>query len=284
MNIVVCVKEVPNPTFPVEVDIQKNAVKSEEWNYVINPYDEVALEEAVRIKEKFGGQVTVITLGAERAGAILRKCLCIGADRAILIPSDSAFAWDGFAIANVLSKAISRLPHDIVLCGYQSIDRGGAEVGSIIAELLGLPVVTAVVKLDIAPDGKSATVCRRLERGARAVKRSPLPALFTADLMLNEPRYPTLPCIKWALKQEIEKLDVKSLGVEAGPLTEFVTISRPPPKKVFIPTGALSPAERIKLLTGGGAAKKSSSNIVEGAPHEVAKKVVDFLAEKRFLL
>lgn len=283
MKVVVCVKEVPNPTFPVEVDTQKNAVKSEEWSYVINPYDEVAVEEAVRIKEKFGGDVTVITLGAERAEAVLRKCLAMGADRAILIPGDPAFAWDAFVIASILSKAISRVHHDIVLCGYQSIDRGGAEVGSIIAGLLGLPVVTAAVKLDISSDGKEAIVARRLERGARAIKKCPLPALFTTDLMLNEPRYPTLPGIKKSLKQELEKLDIKSLGVEMSQLTEFLTISRPPPKKVFIPTGNLSPAERIKLLTGGGAAKKSSSNILEGAPPEVAKKVVDFLAEKRML-
>ena len=284
MNVVVCVKEVPNPCLPVEVDVQRNTVKDEEWNYIVNPCDEVAVEEAVRIKEKFGGEVTVITLGSDRAEEVLRKCLAIGADKAIHICDDTGSTWDAYTTAVILSKTINRLSYDIVLCGFQSIDRGGGEVGNIIAELLGLSVVTAVANLEVSADGNSATVSRRLERGAREIKKCPLPAVFTTDLMLNEPRYPTLPGIKKSLKMDIAKLDVKSLGAEIeGPLTRVVTISRPPPKKVFIPGGDLSPAQRIALLTGGGAAKKSSSNLLEGSADEVAKKAADFLSERRFL-
>jgi electron transfer flavoprotein beta subunit len=287
MNIIVCVKDVPNPVLPVEFDIEKNYVKDTEWNYILNPYDEVALEEALRLKDKFGGTVTALSLGISRTESVLRKCLAMGADKAIHLSSD-VIEWDAYTIALKLAKVIAQLSFDIVFCGLRSMDRNGGEVGSMLAEILGIPVVTAIISLEVDIDKRSALVARRLERGAREIKRCPLPALFTADLMLNEPRYPTLPDIKKAASQGIEYIesnpaDSSKLLDSIGPLTRITGISRPPPKKIFIPTGNLSPAERIRLLTQGTAAKKSSGNLLEGDPDDIARKFIQFLVVKRLL-
>jgi electron transfer flavoprotein beta subunit len=153
-----------------------------------------------------------------------------------------------------------------------------------LAELLGLPSVTAVVELTVDGGGKSARVSRRLERGAREIKQCRLPALFTTDLMLNEPRYPTLPGRKRAARQLIEVIGYDVLLAPQSQLTQITAVTKPPPKKIFIPTGTMSPAERIRMLTQGSSARKNSGgNMLEGKPDDIARKTVDFLKEKRLL-
>jgi electron transfer flavoprotein beta subunit len=289
MNIVVCVKTVPNPALPVEFNIEKGTYIDDEWNYILNPHDAAGLEQALLLKEKYGGNVTVISVDTARSEEILRKCLSLGADNAVRIDTRGLSLFDSLAIAKLLFAAISRMPYDIVLCGAQSSDRNCGEVGSMLAELLNLPCVTSVTSMEIDINDNAVTVSKKLEKGARERKRCHLPALFTADLMLNEPGYPTLPGRKKAVKQEIKIIDVGSLdGIQGisypdAQLTRLVSVNRPPPKKIFIPTGAVSPAERIRLLTQGNAVKKSSGNILEGNPEEIAKKVTTFLKEKRFI-
>jgi electron transfer flavoprotein beta subunit len=289
VHIIVCVKEVPNPALPVEFDFENNTVKSDEWNYILNPYDEAALEQALVIKEKCGGSVTVITVGPARSEEVLRKCLALGADEAARVDITGLSLPDSLTTAKVLSRVISRMACNIILCGDQSTDRNCGETGGMLAELLGLPVITSVVEMGINIKDNSVTVSRRLERGAREIKCCHLPALFTTDLMLNEPRYPTLTGRKKATGQEIQKIILDDLLKDKGfpdiekQLTRVVSTAPPPPKKIFIPTGSMSPAERIRMLTQGVSAKKSSGNILEGTPDQIAHKVVAFLAEKRFL-
>ncbi|HSW57972.1 MAG TPA: electron transfer flavoprotein subunit beta/FixA family protein [Dehalococcoidales bacterium] len=289
MHIVVCVKEVPNPALPLEFDFKNNTVKSDEWNYILNRYDEVALEQALIIKEKFGGMVTVITLGPVRSEKILRDCLAQGADKAFRVDITGLSLPDSLTTAKLLSLVISQMAGDIILCGDQSTDRNCAETGSMLAELLGLPVVTSVVEMDINIKENRATVSKRLERGARVKIRCLLPALFTTDIMLNEPRYPTLPGRKKAAGSEIKEINIGDLLKDNGlpnierQLTQVISITPPPPKKIFIPTGDLSPVERIRMLTQGVSTRKSVGNILEGTPEQLAQKVVTFLAEKRFL-
>jgi electron transfer flavoprotein beta subunit len=289
MNIVVCVKTVPNPALPVEFDVEKGTFIDDEWNYILNPHDAAALEQALLLKKKYSGNVTVITVDIARSEEILRKCLSLGADDAVRIDTHSLSLFDSLTIAKLLFAAISRMPYDIVLCGAQSSDRNCGEVGSMLAELLNLPCVTSVTNMKIDINDNSVTVSRKLERGARERKRCNLPALFTADLMLNEPGYPTLPGRKKAVKQAIKIIDAGSLETTQDLLstdkqhTRLISVNRPPPKKIFIPTGAVSPAERIRLLTQGNTTKKSSGNILEGNPEEIAKKVTAFLKEKHFL-
>ena len=122
MHIIVCVKDVPNPALPVEFDFQNNTVKSDEWNYILNQYDEAALEQALVIKEKYGGEVTVITVGPAQSEEVLRKCLALGADEAARVDITGLSLPDSLTTANVLSRVISRMDRDIILCGDQSTD------------------------------------------------------------------------------------------------------------------------------------------------------------------
>jgi len=289
VHTIVCVKEVPNPALPLEFDFKYNTVKSDAWNYILNPYDEVALEQALVIKEKYGGMVTVITIGPTRSEEVLRKCLALGADEAVRVDVTGLSVPDSLTTAKVLSRVISRMAYDIVLCGDQSTDRNCGETGGMLAELLGLPVITSVVEMGINIEDNSVTVSRRLERGAREIKRCHLPALFTTDLIINEPRYPTLPGRKKAAGQAIQKVMLDDLRKDKGfadiekQHIRVVSTAPPPPKKIFIPTGSISPAERIRMLTQGVSARKSSGNILEGTPDQIAQKVVAFLEEKRFL-
>ena len=289
MRIIVCVKEVPNPALPVEFDFTNNTVKSDEWNYILNPYDEAALEQALVIKEEYSGTVNVITVGPTRSDEVLKKCLALGADEAIQVDITGLSLPDSLTTAKVLFMVISQMAGDIIFCGDQSTDKNCGETGGMLAELLGLPVITSVVEMGIDIKDNPVTVSRRLERGAREIKRCHLPALFTTDLMLNDPRYPTLPGRKKAAGQKIRRIALDDLTKNKGfpdigkQLTRVISMSPPPPKKIFIPTGSMSPAERIRMLTQGVSAKKSSGKFLEGSPDQIAQKIVAFLTEKRFL-
>lgn len=290
MNIIVCVKAVPNPALPVEFDVSNDTIKDTGANYLLNPYDEAALEEALRIRNTHGGTVTAMTLGPARSDDMLRTCLAMGADEAVRIDIPEAVQPDGFSIAHLLGEVIRPAEYDIILCGYRSLDRDAGEVGGMLAEFLGLPSVTAIVELTVDSSISTATVSRRLERGAREIKRCPLPALFTADLMLNEPRYPTLPGRKKAARYSIQVIEGDTLQNTENvldterQLSRITAVTKPPPKKIFIPTGKMSPAERIRMLTQGSAAKKTGSrNMLEGKPDDIARKTVNFLKEKRLV-
>ena len=282
MNVIVCVNEVPNPCLPVEFDMEKGSIRDEDWTYVLNPYDEVALEEAVRIKERTGGNVTAITVGPQRAEKSLRRCLALGADEAIHL-CDNAFSdSDAYATAFVLAKAISQIRYDLILCGFQSVDWSGGEVGIMLSEFLGLPAVSAITKLDVTTDMKNAIVLRRLERGNKEQIRCPLPAVFTVEMSLNEPRYPTYPAFKQSLRENIVRHDLKSLDLQLeqvgqrGSLTRVLSISKRRPKRLFVPPADLPPAERLKLLMSKTVSEKKT-NLVEGPPEEVVKEIAEFL-------
>ena len=183
MNCIVCVKAVP--ALPVEFDVQNNSIKDTGWNYILNPYDEVAMEEALRLREEHGGTVTAVTLGPARSDAILRACLATGADNAVRIDIPDTEQLDGFSTAKLLGETIKKREYRSHLCGYRSLVRNAGEVGGMLAEFLHLPSVTSIGSIDVCWCGNSLG---RLERGAREIA-CPLPALFT-DLC-NEPRYPT---------------------------------------------------------------------------------------------
>jgi electron transfer flavoprotein beta subunit len=288
VNIVVCVKTVPNTTLPVEFNTKEGTFLDDEWNYILNPHDEVALEQALNLQDKHGGTITVITVNTPGSEDILRKCLAMGADKMIRVEPHNLSLYDSLTIAKILSQVISQIPYDVILCGDQSADRNCGEVGSMLAELLHLPVITSVIKMDIDTKTGSVTVSRKLEKGARERARCSLPALFTTDLLLNEPRYPTLPGRIQAEKQEIQVIDINSLEHTPGAVldvqfTRLVSVNRPPPKRIFIPSGDISPAERIRLLTQRTTNKSNSGNIIEGNPEEIAKKVLTFLKDKHLI-
>ena len=282
MKIVVCVKQVRLIYARTGRDPAAHFVAEEDWISLVNPYDELAVEEAIRIKERLGDvQVTLVTLGDLIAEKALRRCLAMGADRLIQVNDPSFGRMDPWGAAVVLAKAIERLEPDLILCGKEALDENGGQVGAYIAELLGLPYISCIVRLDLYSHEKKARVHRAVGKGDREVVESPVPALFSVEKGLNEPRYPTLPDVVRAYNQKIECWSQEFLGLQKEdlqPLTEVVEASypRPRPKRIPVPDSQLNGFERVSFLLSGDRAEKKG-RVLEGPPEAMASEVVRFL-------
>ena len=246
MNSVVCVSHVPDTESrikPAGKGIDEAGLK-----FIVSPYDEFALEEAIRIKEKQGGDVTVVTFGPERAAQALRECLARGATKAIHIKGDSGAA-DSLGVAKVLAAAIKAVPHDLVFFGKQGVGTDNALVGPMVAELLGYPQVNVVTKLEVG-DGK-LTAHRELE-GAEEVIEASTPAVVTAQKGLNEPRYASLKGIMAAKKIAIDTKAVADLGLnDADVLNQrvvIVAVEAPPEKSGGRKIDGADPANAAKEI------------------------------------
>jgi electron transfer flavoprotein beta subunit len=209
MNILVLVKQVPDPEALVEIAASSKGLNIEP-RFAVNLFDEFALEEALRIREKQGGKVKAISLGGPKAIEALRTAIAMGADEAVLIEDETLAASDGYNVALALSKAIEKETFDIVLAGRQAIDADRGEVPQMVAQFLGLPHVGVVVKLDIS-DGKA--LAESSLEGAKEVVEVALPAVFTAQKGLNEPRVPLITGVMKAMKVQIPKVAVEDLGL-----------------------------------------------------------------------
>jgi electron transfer flavoprotein beta subunit len=205
VKIVVCLKQVPDTETRVKVAADGRHVDLSGVSLVVNPYDEYAIEEALRIKDKAGsGEVVVITVGPAGAATALRNALAMGADRAILLRADTTDA-DGKAVSEALAAHIKELSPDLVLFGKQAVDDDGTQVGPRVAELLNLPCVNVVTRLELA-EGR-LTAEREIEGGLEVCECA-LPAVVTAQKGLNEPRYASLKGIMAAKKKELVEVDV----------------------------------------------------------------------------
>lgn len=230
MNIVVIIKQVPDTEASVRGDATGKSIVESDIKFVVNPYDEYAVEEAVRIKEKSGAAaVTVLTVGPPRAEEALRTCLAMGADEAARIERGPEGSIDQLGTAKLLAKVIRGMPYDIILCGKQAIDDDMAGLGALLAEELGLPHVSVVTRLELS--GTGAALCRKEIDGGYQTVETALPAVFSAQKGLNEPRYPALRGLMLAKKKEIKVHDASSLGIPAGELEPlFLTLKLHPPK------------------------------------------------------
>lgn len=215
MNILVCVKRVPDTGARIEIEEEGPGIKKETVPWVLNPYDEFAVEEAIRVKERFGANVTLITAGAEGGEEILKKGVAMGADDAVYIKDPSLEGMDGVEAAKVISLAIKDLPFDIIFCGKQAADGDGGVTGGALAVLLCIPLVSSVKRLEIFPEENRAEALREIEGGMEALECR-LPALFTAQKGLNEPRYPTLQGIMRAKRCQVRYIDLCSLGIKGS--------------------------------------------------------------------
>lgn len=290
MNIVVCIKQVLDTDGPVQIDRKTKSIDDRYLSHVVNPYDEMALEEAVQLKEGCGsGQVTVVSVGDGSAEKALRSCLAVGADKAVLL-SDSAFSGaDSYSTGVILARAISSLDYDLILCGARAVDTNAGQVGAVVAEVLGIPLVSAVAKIEVYDDGRKVLVQRRLERGDREVVEAELPALLTIELGPKS-RYPSLPARMAARRKGIDYYDAAALGLlpgevgSAGAKTTVLSVSPPKPrvKKLFAPDSNLPPEERMRLLMTGGIQEKKGDSL-EGNPREVASKLIEFLRSEKLL-
>jgi electron transfer flavoprotein beta subunit len=290
MKIIVCVKPVPDFSI-ISPDPNTGLIDPDDLVYIINPYDMVAVEAAVRIKERDGvSQVTLISVAPPSTKRLLRRCSALGADDTKLLWDSRFNNSDSYATGVILAKAIGSLQYDLILCGQKAIDTEAGQVGSVIAARLDLPLVSRVARIDVSPDSKKVNVESKLEKGNRARVEVILPAVLAVEVDLNEPRYASLPSLMTGLRSDIKEYDLKALGLsydEVGPegsKTRTVALAppKPRPKKIFTPDAHLSAEERLRLIISGGVKEKQSDRL-EGDPKNIASSVVKFLSDQKLL-
>jgi electron transfer flavoprotein beta subunit len=252
VNCIVCMTSVPDTASVIKVGGDGKGIDESGIKWIVSPYDEYALEEALQITEAKGGEVTVVTYGPDRAEAALRDCLARGAHQAVHILGGEASLGDSFTIAKVLAAAIKDREYDLVLCGFKGVGTDCGQVGQMLAELLGLPHVVNVLELEVG-DG-TLTAGRDVE-GGKEMLESPLPSLVTCQKGLNEPRYAALKGIMAAKKKPVEKIEEASLGVDggAGGFYKVEKLELPPAKAAGTiiqgeDDAAAAAAELVKLL------------------------------------
>lgn len=229
MKILVTAKRVPDPNATIKVKPDGSGIVTDNLKYVINPFDEIAIEEALRIKEKRGGaEVVLLAVGPKVCSEQLRTGLAMGADRAVLVVADEA--PEPAVAARVICKVIEQENPDLVLMGKQAIDDDSNMVGQMVAEMLGWGQATFASEVKLSEDAKSATVTREVDGGLEVVEIS-LPGVITADLRLNEPRYASLPGIMKARKKELKEIPITEVGADLAPTARVLKLSPPPARQ-----------------------------------------------------
>ena len=244
MKIVVCVKQVPDTETKVVIGDDGLSIEPADVKYIMNPYDEIAVEEALKLKEAAGeGEVVVLALGSEDVQPVMRTAMAMGADSGILLKAENAALADGLAVAKALANEIKTLDADLILTGKIAIDGYGHQVASMLGELLGMPVLPTAKTLEIV--GGVATIQRDIEGGKETVKAN-TPCVITAEKGLNDPRYPAL---KGIMQAKRKPLEIKDITLDAGGI-EILEMSYPAkkPEGRIVGEGPEAAAELVKLL------------------------------------
>jgi len=253
MDILVFVKRVPDTESKIRVNREAHSIVEEGLNFILSPYDEYAMEEALRIKAAKGGRVVAVSVGRDESLVILRKCLAMGADEAVLIKDPLPETYDGLRTARIIARFVQArfAEAKLLLFGKQSVGADNSQVPSMVAELLGVGQANVVVKLEVEGDG--ATAYREIE-GAQEKISLTLPAVISAQKGLNEPRYETLKGIMMAKKKEIPIISIEDLGFgpnDLAPRLEVLAMDEPPARK--------------------------AGRVVTGEPADTARQIVEFL-------
>ncbi|MBT7696862.1 MAG: electron transfer flavoprotein subunit beta/FixA family protein [Desulfobacterales bacterium] len=293
MNIIVCLKEVINPLHVgprmVMEDIPELDLR--EFRSMTNPYDEMAIEEALQaIEQCKNGKITLLTAGPESAEKVLRMGLAIGGDEAVRVWDDDFHGSDSFAIANIISRAAKKIGFDLIFCGYKSIDGGSSQMPAMIAEALEISFAGSVVDIELNLSGQQMVVLRKLERGDREKVICKLPALVSVESGINNPRYPTVPGILNARHADVALINKNDLGLvddEIGVSGSFTGVEtyappRPKTKKFSIPDSKLSAADRLKQLMSGGIQDRGGDTL-QGEPKKIASSFVNFLDDESII-
>lgn len=250
MKILVCIKQVPDMESKFQINGAGTSIEEADLAFRMNEYDEFAVEEAVRLKEKVGeAELVSISLGPDRVTEAIKKSLAMGCDRAIHIQDSEE--RDPVQVAGLLQAAIKEENFDVIFTGMQSQDLGSAQVGILLAEMLGIESISTLVALE--QDGDGFIAKRELEAGQKMVLKVKSPVLFTCQMGLNTPRYPTLPNIMKAKKKEIIKLDGASLS---------------------------APAAKVKTKSLAPPAKKGQAQFLEGDLNDMADQLIEQLKSK----
>jgi electron transfer flavoprotein beta subunit len=243
LKILVTAKRVEDPESKIKVKPDGTGIVTEGVNYKMNPFDEIAVEEALRLKERHGGEVVVVSIGGERSATEIRAALAMGADRGILVRHDGAL--DPVVVSALLAKVAEAEKPDLFILGKQSIDDDQNQAGQYLAARLGQPQATFASKsesleseaeqkkepgLVLSADKKSLAVVREVDGGVESLEVT-LPAVVTTDLRLNKPRFASLPGIMKAKKKELKELQAASLGADLTPRVVVKRLSEPPARK-----------------------------------------------------
>ena len=241
MKLAVCINHVPDTASKISIASDGKNIDKTGVTFILNPYDEYALEECLRLKEKNTGEVIAVSLGGDSHKETLRKALAMGVDKAMLIKDDSP--RDSFAVARALADELREISADVIFFGKQSIDSDGAAVGTMVAEMLGLPSISAVVKLEIV---NGTVIAEREIEGGKEKVQALLPAVFTAQKGLNEPRYPSLKGFMAAKSKPIEEKIPKPSEVKV----EVLSMRKPPSKNAgkIVGTDVSAVPELVRLL------------------------------------
>jgi electron transfer flavoprotein beta subunit len=258
VNILVFVKQVPDTE--TRIQIQNGAVDTTSVKWVPNPYDEFAIEEALRLRERLGaGKVTILSLGPDRVKEAIKYGLSLGADEGVHVKGDGVALDDPLSVAMVLAAAATKAGFDLILAGKQAVDMDHAQTGVMLAELLGIPHVSVVVGLEIDAAGKAGVAKREVEGGTETVSLE-LPAMITAQKGLNEPRYASLKGIMAVKKKTIPEWTLADLGVDPASVA---------------PAGA-----RVRTLEVLPPPPRPAGKLLEGDPGDIAKELVRLLREE----
>lgn len=265
MEILVCVKQVPDDSVDIQFDSGKKAPKLDGVTPIVNAFDGYALEMAARYKEAHGGKVTVVSLGTEKAVDAVRGCLAVGADKGYVVSDASYEGSDTLATSYILSKAAEKIEElngakfDLIFCGQEATDFVSGQVGSQLAEILNLGQVTDVIAVD--PDAEGVLVKKETEEGYKMIKMA-TPALVTVAKPEYDPRYPTMKGKMAAKKMEIPVLTASDLGTDAGKVGEAGSF--------------------VKVIEMSAPAKKSAGvKIKEATVEETVAKAVDMMASAK---
>ena len=226
MKILAAIKPIPNPDEKVKIKPDGTGIILDNIKMVINPFCEIAVEEGLRIKEKLGGEVVILTIGTKEDEQQIRTALAMGADRAVLVEAEKGL--DALAVAKCMARVVEQEKPDLVLLGKQSVDDDNNQVGQILAALLSWPQATFASKVEFVAGGKKAQITREVDGGLETIDVS-LPAVVTTDLRLNEPRYASLPGIMKAKKKELRVIPGASLEVDTAPKVRVLSLA--PPKE-----------------------------------------------------
>ncbi len=224
MKVLVAIKPVPNPDEKVKIKADGGGIVLDNVKMVINPFCEIAVEEALRIREKLGGEVAVLTIGPKEGEQQVRTALAMGAERGILVEAGKDL--DSLGVAKLMTKVVEQEKPDLVIMGKQAVDDDNNQVGQILAAILSWPQATFASKVEFAGDGKTANVTREVDGGLETIEVT-LPAVVTTDLRLNEPRYASLPGIMKAKKKEMKVIPAASLGVDTAAKVRVLSLSAP---------------------------------------------------------
>jgi electron transfer flavoprotein beta subunit len=257
MNILVCMKQVPDTESKIKINPEGTGIETEGIKYVMNPFDEYAVEEALKLKEKFGGTVTIVCMGPQRATEAIRTALAMGADDAIHLNDPAFEGSDSLAAAKILAGAIKDLKYDLILAGKQAVDFDCSQVFACLAEILDLPYASVVTGLEVAEDMKSATVKRETEGGIQEIIEIRLPAVIAAQKGLNEPRYASLPGIMKAKKKPIKEINLATLGISADEVGQK--------------------GSKLKTMNYSLPPERKAGQKVEGEPKEIVAQLVAWL-------